>query len=316
MAEPAARRRKRGCAYFARLGGFGLMAFVTTALGLMLIFGDAQARSHVAPAPSSIEPPPDLAFTPESVRFPGGSDALTGEIIQLAGWFVPPQNGATLILLHGYGGSRLGMVWHAERLIEAGYGALLVDERASGASSGTARAFGWPDVDDVGGALAWLRARADVDMNQIGILGCSVGGQIALRAAAAYPEIAAVIADGPSMAVASDLPPPASLFDWLSLIPNRVYDRRLSDLSGVPIPPGITAIIGQIAPRPLLLIAGGTSVGAAGSEAGLVGHYLNFAGDNATLWVIDDAVHCDGPVVQPQAYRQRMLDFLAAAFSG
>ena len=80
-----------------------------------------------------------------------------GDGVTLAGWFAPPENGATIILLHGYGGNRLGMRWHAEVLVEAGYGVLMYDERASGESGGTVRSFGWQDGADVGGAVEYLK---------------------------------------------------------------------------------------------------------------------------------------------------------------
>jgi len=67
----------------------------------------------------------------------------------MAGWFIPSRNYATIILLHGYGGSRTAMIWHAEQLVEAGYGVLMYDERASGKSEGTHRSYGWEDTRDL-----------------------------------------------------------------------------------------------------------------------------------------------------------------------
>ncbi len=53
-------------------------------------------------------------------------------------------------------------------------------------------------VETVGGALAELAKRPDVDPNRIAIFGISKGGELALLAASTYPQIHAVIADVPS----------------------------------------------------------------------------------------------------------------------
>ena len=130
-----------------KLIGFAVIAFVIIG-GAVLVYEDNQyAMDDLAPAPSQVEIPADLSFKVEEVTFKGGDD------LDMAGWFTPPQNGATIILLHGYGGNRTSMIWHAQTLVKAGYGVLLYDERASGESAGQRRSFGWEDPIDVGGAL-------------------------------------------------------------------------------------------------------------------------------------------------------------------
>src|SRR5512139_2035087 len=118
-----------------KLIGFAMIAFVIIGGAVMIYEDDQVVRSDLAPAPSQVEIPNDLAFQVEEVTFKGG-DNLT-----LAGWFTPPENGATIILLHGYGGNRTAMIWHAQVLVKAGYGVLMYDERASGESEGTQRSY-------------------------------------------------------------------------------------------------------------------------------------------------------------------------------
>ena len=38
----------------------------------------------------------------------------------IKGWYIPSQNQAAIILLHGYGGNRLGLLGHAEFLARRG----------------------------------------------------------------------------------------------------------------------------------------------------------------------------------------------------
>ncbi|HEX2906993.1 MAG TPA: alpha/beta fold hydrolase, partial [Phototrophicaceae bacterium] len=253
--RPQPRPRRFTRKYIWRLLRFFLLALVVVVLGVMVWMANAQVGIYLQPAPSTVTIPPDLPFTPEVITFTGGPDAQTQAPVTLAGWFVPPQNGATVLLLHGYGGNRTQMRRQAEWLYRAGYGLLLYDERASGESTGSVRSYGWQDVADVGGALAFLRGRADVDMTRIGLLGCSIGGMISIRAAAQYPEIRATIADGPAVVASGDLPPPASWAEWLSVIPNWIIDRMLEARLGQAEPPLVSEVISQIEPRPLLLIA-------------------------------------------------------------
>jgi pimeloyl-ACP methyl ester carboxylesterase len=262
---------------------------------------------YTAPAPSEVAVLDNLPFEVEEVTFEGGDG------LRLAGWFVPPRNGATIILLHGYGGNRTGTVWYAIPLVEAGYGVLMYDERASGESEGTMRSYGWQDVPDVGGALAYLSSRPDVDPDRIGIAGCSIGGQIALRGAAAYPQIRAALADGPSSVTAADDPPPHNWATALSTLSGFVIDRMFEARLGMQAPPPMIETIGLIAPRPILLIAGGTPHPYYGSEAAHVECFYQHAGDNAELWVIPEAYHCDGLAARPQEYVNRMIAFFDAA---
>ncbi len=53
-------------------------------------------------------------------------------------------------------------------------------------------------VETIGRALDVVRARVDVDDEEIGIFGGSKGGELALLAASTYPQIKAVVADVPS----------------------------------------------------------------------------------------------------------------------
>ncbi|HSD85197.1 MAG TPA: alpha/beta fold hydrolase, partial [Anaerolineae bacterium] len=190
---PPRSRPRRILVATLKLIGFAMIAFILIGGAVMYYLADQTVRSDLAPAPSQVEIPNGLAFPVEEVTFKGGDD------LTLAGWFAPPQNGATIILLHGYGGNRTAMIWHARKLVEAGYGVLLYDERASGESEGQRRSYGWEDPEDVAGALRYLSERPEVDAQRIAIAGCSIGAQIALQAAARYPALKAVWADGPSI---------------------------------------------------------------------------------------------------------------------
>ncbi len=302
------RKARNVVAYALRLIGFAVVAFVIIG-GSVLLYEDYKAvDSDITPTPSTVEIPGGLPFQVEAVTFSGGDD------LKMAGWFVPPRNGATIILLHGYGGNRAGMLWHADKLVRAGYGVLLYDERASGESAGKNRSYGWQDAADVGGAVRYIQTRAQGSSQKIGIAGCSIGGQIALQGAAYYPEIKAVWADGPSGIRANDLPPPHNWATGIATLSGYIIDWMFTWRLNVPPPASMIEIIGTIAPRPIMMVAGGTPHPHFGSESIRVEYLARYAGKNAMMWIIPEAYHCDGPYYRPDEYAARMIGFFDAAF--
>ena len=151
-------------------------------------------------------------------------------------------------------------------------------------------------------------------MEKIGIAGCSIGAQISLQSAVRYPELGAVWADGPSTVRAADMPSPQNplvgLFKFGAYIADWTYEVNL-DLKA---PPPMITTIGQIAPRPIMLVGGGKPLGFVGNEERNVRNYVEYAGKNAQVWIIPEAVHCDGPDVQPELYAQKMIAFFNSVF--
>ena len=294
--------------YISRLLGFAVAAFLLVSLAIMVYRNWISLQAETAPAPSQVEVPVDLPFEVEEVTF------LSEDGLRLAGWYVSPQNGALVILLHGYGGNRTAMRWHAERLVEAGYGVLMYDERASGESEGAYRSYGWEDPRDVGGALAYLNARVEVDPARIGIAGCSIGGQIALQGGAYHPQIGAIWADGPSTVRARDISKPTNPIFALLVVANYMLDWMYEIKLEIDAPAPMIEIIADIAPRPIMLVGGGKPMPFTGSEGQHLQSYLRYAGDNAEMWVIPEAYHCDGPAVRPEEYAARLVEFFDTAF--
>ena len=174
---------KSGFKYWIRLISMGLVGgFFIAFIVIEMIFIIAITQ----PAPSVIGSPPqnnnDIEY--HSVTLLSELDGIT-----LSGWYIPSENGAAIILLHGYGSNRLEMISRADILARHGYGVVLYDLRGHGESGGDKRAFGWQGVKDVKAALEFLSRTENVNPDRIGILGFSIGGQIAIRATAEYEEI-------------------------------------------------------------------------------------------------------------------------------
>jgi fermentation-respiration switch protein FrsA (DUF1100 family) len=263
-------------------------------------------RSLARPARSSLccLTPADLGHEYEEVAL-AAADGVT-----LFGWYIPSQNGAAVILLHGYGANRVQMVKRAGVLADHGYGALLYDQRASGESEGAFRTFGWLDVDDVPLALEYLLGREDVDPRRVGILGFSQGGQIALRAAAVSYRLRAVVAEEPGFSTLDDLPPEMGLEERWVAFNYRLTFKSLGWWTGVRDPSGVVESLPQVAPRPIFFIAARPP-----EEPGywLVRHYYEEAREPRVWWHVPEAAHGEIPDLRSEEYEGRVVSFFDQA---
>jgi uncharacterized protein len=115
----------------------------------------------------------------------------------LRGWKIHPKvaDGDWVMLFHGQGDNRLGMVRYADFLLRAGYGVVMMDSRAQGVSDGTIATYGWKerwDTKAIVGALC-----ADETPRRLYALGESMGAAIALQSAAIESQISGVVAEDP-----------------------------------------------------------------------------------------------------------------------
>jgi uncharacterized protein len=273
------------------LGG-GLALFY---LGYLALWVDVQAQpTHTT---GDRVTPADVGLDYEEVTF------TSGDGVTLSGWYIPSRNGAAVILLYD--------VEHAEILARHGYGVLMYDLRGSGESEGDVRALGWLDVDDVAAAFAFLQSRDDLDPRRIGMMGFSLGGQIALRATAQMDGIRAVVADGPSLANYRDVPPPVSIFDRVLRVDNWLTFKFLAWRTGVSAPPAVVEVIADIAPRPIFLISTGQDI-----EQRMARYYYERAGHPKSLWEIPETGHGGGLATRPDEYEERIVLFFDTALLG
>jgi dipeptidyl aminopeptidase/acylaminoacyl peptidase len=140
---------------------------------------------------------------PTSLHRPGRHEVLLpGAGLTLGGILFRPAKTAetsvpAIIVLHGWaekhvsGASRVEGA--ARRLSEQGYVALALSMRGWPPSSGRDDC-GLEQPDDVAKAADWLISLPNVSPNSIGVIGFSLGGQVALLAAARSSRIKAVAA--------------------------------------------------------------------------------------------------------------------------
>ena len=239
---------------------------------------------------------------------------LTGsDGVPLRGWYIPSQNGAVVMLLHGYIGHRGTVLAQAAALARHGYGVLLYDLRAHGESGGDLVTFGWQDVNDVTTAVHFLQDQADVDETRIGIFGFSLGGQIAIRAAAQMDEIEAVVVDDPGFAQPRDMPPPVTLGERWQGWQDLYWFKCLEWQTGLSAPDAVIDVIGGIAPRPILFISTGAQ---GGPGQRMIQHFYEHAAEPKALYRIPEAEHGTSWSARPQEYEREMVTFFDRALLG
>lgn len=264
------------------------------AIGLYVVLPVGMGAAAVWPAGTEVGAPP-AGFEAISL--------VTGDGVTLSAWYLPPANGAAILLLHGAGGSREGVRPLAEMLVRRGYGVLALDLRGHGASGGATNRLGWQGSADVGAALAYLQSRPEVQ--RIGGLGLSMGGEVLLGAASEYPALAAIVADGATRRSTDELlalPAERPLYRNFTA---RVMYATVQLLSRDVTPKPLLDSMVEAEATAFLLIAGGAEP----LEVAFNQHFAATIGDRATLWIAPDAPHTGAFDRYPDEFERRVIEF-------
>jgi pimeloyl-ACP methyl ester carboxylesterase len=124
---------------------------------------------------------PDLPF--QDVSFISEGVTLRGWLFKTAG-----KRRALLVYLHGSSDNRESGIGFAHRFVPQGFDVLAYDSRGHGDSGGDACTYGFYEKRDLARALDELNA------DRVIVFGTSLGGAVALQAAANDPRIIGVIA--------------------------------------------------------------------------------------------------------------------------
>ncbi|MGK2948215.1 MAG: alpha/beta hydrolase [Acidimicrobiales bacterium] len=267
--------------------------------------GIAVAATNVPRTSVGSATPADDGLTYRDVTF------TTGDGAELSGWYLPSGNGAAVVLLHGAGSTRSGVLDHAVVLARQGFGVLLFDARGHGRSGGRAMDFGWYGDADIAAATGFLAQQPDVLDGRIAAVGMSMGGEQALGALGSDPRLGAVVAEGATGRTAADKA-------WLPKVhgfqgtAQQVVDRLLYgavDLlttAGPPVALRDAVAAGQ---RPVLLIA----AAAVPDEVDAAHHIREGAPGVVEVWVVPQGGHTGGLRAEVDEWTERVTGFLADA---
>jgi uncharacterized protein len=226
-----------------------------------------------------------------------------GDGRRLSAWYVPSSNGAAVLLSHGSGGSRGRIPAHVRMLARHGYGVLALDNPGNGESDGHANGLGDNAQPAIAAGLDYLEDRPDVDPRRIAGFGLSLGGEVLLDAAAHDHRLAAVVSDGATRPMDGDKANSKGAVEgalgWLTM-------RSVRAISGMKTSPSLLPMMPRIAPRPVLLVAGGGFP----DEIPASRLYRDAGGATVQLWELPDTGHTAGLRTHPAAYERRTVGFL------
>jgi uncharacterized protein len=226
---------------------------------------------------------------------------------ELSAWYVPSRNGSAVLVSHGSGGSRERVAAHVRMLARHGYGVLAFDNPGNGESEGHSNGLGDNAQPAVDAAILWLTRRPDVDPRRIAGFGTSLGAEVLLEAAAREPRLRAVVADGAARPMdAREAGDPAISERALGVL----VTRAVRGISGMHESPSLVGLLRRIAPRPVLLIAGGAGTA---DEIPANRLYRDAAGPTTQLWELADTGHTAGLRTHPAEYERRTTAFLDRA---
>lgn len=309
QAAPEIVRQKRlGAIPAAGLGLAGLGGLIFGALPVLA----ARRLLH----PISHEPPPyseegliDVPVRPERVRF----QARDGK--PLGGWFIPAPDGTPkpwrcVLLLYGYGGYKEQMHEYAKMVHEGGFAALMFDMRGAGLRRREPITLGYKERWDLMDAVRYMKTRPDVDPERIGVFGVSMGGAIAIMAAAEEPGIKAVVTDSAYADISDMIEPGIVAFLGKLALPFAPlivrYAETMMGIRRQDIRPEKAA--SEMGKRPLFVIHG---LNDALTHPHSAHKIYEAASGPKELWLLPDCGHGCAPSVAPAEYRRRINDFFA-----
>jgi fermentation-respiration switch protein FrsA (DUF1100 family) len=246
--------------------------------------------------------PADHGFAYEDVTFE------TAQGLTISGWYIPSENGAAVITVHGSGSTRVKTMDESLVLARNGYGVLMIDVEGFGESEGKANGFGWAGARDVHAAVDYLRDERGIDPERIGGLGLSMGGEVMIQAAGESTALKAIVAEGATARTADD-------FDEMpgadGLLPASIHvtvGLTLRLLTGESTPPPLKEMMAQIGPRPALLIAADYA-----EEPAMTRLYQEVGGPSVDVWQIPEADHVGAYDNHPEEYEERVIAFFDEA---
>jgi uncharacterized protein len=292
--------------YWLRLLSVFIFSLAIILPGLPVLLGFLMAWGLIYPPCANLElTPGDYGFDYEGVTLSAGAGG------RFRGYFVPGTNGAAIIVAPGFNSGRAGRLREAMLLVRHGYAVFTFESRRCAGMGGLS--LGYKEVDEVADALDYLLSRPDVDPARIGVYGFSSAGATAVMAAARLPHLNAVVAEGGYGDFAEEtlIPSPdRSLKSFFELLFFGSVRQTYGLLTGLDINLLSPAdVIGQIAPRPILLIYGSREVSLVGGQ-----RQQAAAGENAELWIVEGAGHGSYFDVAPEEYEARLVAFFDKAF--
>lgn len=281
-------------------------------------------------------------LTPDLIREADASFALTHadpeqfdvrapDGVLLRGWRVRPPNPnlSWVLLFHGVADNRVGVTGQAELLLRAGYGVVMMDARAHGASEGSTATYGWLERHDTGAVIDALFHEAEQRClstrnpcptpRHVFALGESMGAGIALESAASDRRIEAVVAEASFANLREAAYDYAGLrkYPWLgkTLLSPFAWTLMYRGERLTRIPLAEVSPVKAVASRafPVLLICDEKDVALPCRHSQMIYHA---ASGPKQLWVVPNAYHTAAMGFYPEEFKRRVLGFFESYRNG
>lgn len=276
-----------------------LIIAVTAAVGLYVIMPVGMGFFTTLRSAKPVGEPPE-GFQEVTLQ--------TTDNVTLAAWYLPAQNGASILLLHGATGSRDAVRSYAQMLAKNGFGVLMPDMRGHGESGGDGvNAYNWGGTEDVGAAIDFLQKQEDV--KAIGGLGISLGGEVLLGAASQYQQLKAVVSDGATYRTLDDYLALPSRRPLVRSFTTRLMFAAAQLFGGVKSPITLADSISEARETSFMFIIAGNVEKE--SEYGAL--FEQAADGRAQLWVANGVGHTGAYAAYPDEYGQRVTAFFNKA---
>jgi esterase/lipase len=287
----------------------GLVALIIV-LGLAVFFALRPMGEGMAIMPLEERAP--LVHTCADYNMPCEEVMVTtADGLDLVGWYLPSQNGAALLVQHGFGGDRQDVMWEASLFHRNGYGVLMTTFR--GHDKNVSDTFTWSknESQDLDAFYQYLLTRDDVDPERIGIYGESMGGAMGIKYTSENPKIKAIIVHAalPSVNDAVEVGmktktglPPFPFAPMLVYWAEKAGDFKADDLDAA-------AWIKEMCGVPILLLQGGLDDHIPADSGQKL---YDAACEPKELWYEEESVHHghDVPeVVPPAVYEGRLVEW-------
>ena len=288
------KRTGRGWQYWGRLFLVAFLALSLAAAGTIIGVSYQQAMGYIHPARHIASG--DL-LQAEGIKFQN-IELVTDDGVRLSAWYTPPQNGAVILVAHGYGDKRAEDFYAL--FASHGYGVIAWDFRAHGKSGGDFSTLGYYETLDAKAALDYVLAQPGV--KHVGAWGGSMGAVTMIRATAQYPQIEALIADSPFVTLKEEMnlrvpfPIMRSLIQFFAAWKTGVDPDRVRPIDD----------IAKISPRPVFIIQG-LGDGMVPLDSGQ--RLYEAANEPKQLWEEDGVPHLNMYAYYKTRYSKRTINF-------
>ena len=249
-----------------------------------------------------------------------GSEVMASDGIRIAGWWIPAaaeigSAGPTVVMVHGYGDNKSGMLEYAAFLHDR-YNLVLFDLRNSGQSTGTLTTQGSQEQRDLAAILDWVVGVKRPA--QLVVFGQSMGGHTAVNVAVGDERVEALILDSThdrlSTAMVARIGNAGYPFGEVGHLAVALGSWIRSGENVLASDP-IDAVV-RLGSRPVLLLQGGSDRDVPPSSADRIAAVATAAGVDLELQVCEGADHGRLDETCPDDYGRWLNDFLERVLTG